>query len=86
MTHITAKVLIRILGILFITLGVFGVAFVALTFLLVIAGAPSGITQNLLPHAVASLVSSPVWILGGFVVIKFAPRLAALAEKESNNT
>ena len=81
MTHITANVLIRIFGILFIALGVFGVAFVAVTFLLVIAGAPSGITENLWPYAVQGLVSSPIWILGGFIVIKLAPRLAALAEK-----
>ena len=86
MTYVNANILIRLFGILCIFFGVLGCVFIAATLLLIFAGAPLTMTENLWPYAAQSLVASPIWILGGFVAIKLAPRLAALAEKRSDDT
>jgi len=85
MKHINANILIRLFGIICIFLGSLGATFVVVSWFLAFAGMPRGMVENLSYYATQSLVSSPIWILGGFIVIKFSRQLAALAEKGSDS-
>ena len=85
----TALIFLRLFGFICIFLSATGFAFVAGVLVFInFLGTPGWFLQSVAPYAVTSFISSPIWLIGGFIIIKFSRRLARFVAKasESNET
>jgi len=71
-----AIVLLRVFGCIAVFLALLGFVFVGLFLFLFLLGAPDWFSQSVAPYAIQSAVGSPIWLIGGFVMILLSPRLA----------
>jgi hypothetical protein len=77
-------VLIRLFGIGCIVLAALGFCFITAVVVLFFIDDKAILTEQLWPYAVQSFIGSPIWLLGGIIVIKLSPKLARFAAKGSN--
>jgi len=78
----TALIFVRLFGFISIFLSAFGFAFVG-GFLISInlLGTPDWFLKVVAPYAVTNIISSPIWLIGGFMIIKNSHRLAKFIAK-----
>ena len=69
-------VLVRFLALLFICLGAFGMAFVTVTVLFFATGAARWLIEPALSYAAQSVFSSPVYLVGGVMIMRRSVRIA----------
>lgn len=83
-----AIVLVRLFGCIAIFLATLGFVFVALFLVLYFLGTPDWFFQSVAPYAVQSIVSAPIWFIGGCFIIVVSRKLARFIAKacESNET
>jgi hypothetical protein len=70
-----AIVLLRVVGCIFVFLALLGFVFVASFLFLFLLGAPDWFSQSVAPYAIQSAVGSPIWLIGGLVMILLSRRL-----------
>ena len=76
-----AAILLRVSGLIMISLGSLGLVFVASFVLVLLLGAPEWFSQSVAPYAVQSILGSPLWIIGGCIIFRFSPGLARLVAR-----
>lgn len=81
----TALILLRFFGVACIAMGLMGLVFVGITYILGISGAPRWIIEHVWPYAAQSLVGSPLYLLLGAIVLGLSRRLARLVSKFCEN-
>lgn len=76
-----AIVLLRVFGCIAVFLALLGFVFVASFLFLFLLGAPDWFSQSVAPYAIQSAIGSPIWLIGGFVIIFLSRRLASFIVK-----
>ncbi|MBM4297842.1 MAG: hypothetical protein FJ143_08890 [Deltaproteobacteria bacterium] len=76
-----AIVLLRLFGCIAVFLALLGFVFVAAFVVLLVIGAPEWFSQSVAPYAIQSAVGSPLWLIGGFIIIILSRRLASFIVK-----
>lgn len=71
-----ALVLLRFSGIIFVFFGTLGVLYVGLFVFILLQGARDWFSQSVAPFALQSILASPLYIIGGCVMIGYSARLA----------
>jgi len=79
----TALLLVRLFGVVCIAWGVIGLTFATAAVILAAADAPDWLVENTLPYAVTSMLTSPLYILVGGILLGISPRVAAFIVKLS---
>jgi hypothetical protein len=80
-----ALVLIRCFGILAIAMGAMWVANISVAVLLLAADGPQWLTSPIWSVAAQGLLSAPLWLLAGMLLLKYSNKLAAFAAKGTAN-
>jgi hypothetical protein len=70
-----AIVLLRFSGVLFVSLGLLGLMFIGQFAFISLRGAPDWFSQSVAPFAIQSMLASPLYIIGGCLIIRFSRRL-----------
>jgi len=78
-----ALVLIRVAGVAYIALGLMGLAYVGVIFVLVVRHAPKWMTGEAASYAATSIIGSPLYILLGGILLVFSGRLARFVAKHT---
>jgi hypothetical protein len=78
--------LLRLIGVIVVFLGILGAAYIFIFLIAFFSGAPDWYKQSLASDAVRGTVSSPIWILGGIILLIFSRRLTGFIVKYSATT
>jgi hypothetical protein len=76
-----ALVLLRVFGCIAVFLALLGFVFAASFVVLLLVGVPDWFSQSVAPYAIQSAVGSPLWLIGGFIIILLSRRLASFIVK-----
>ena len=72
-----ALVLLRFCGIIFVFFGILGIVYISLFVFILLQGARDWFSQSVAPSALQSILASPLYIIGGCVMIGYSTRLAS---------
>lgn len=78
--------LLRLIAVIVIFLGILGMVYVFAFLIAFFSAAPDWYKQSLASDAVRGTVSSPIWILGGIILLIFSHRLTRFIVKHSTAT
>jgi uncharacterized membrane protein SirB2 len=81
MNEQNAEVVVRLFGIICIFLGLTGIAYITVSHIIPFLGAPRWLMENIWVVVSQSMISSPIWIAGGLVLIWMSSRIASLIYK-----
>ena len=76
-----AVVVLRVFGCIAVFFALLGFVFAASFVVLLLVGVPDWFSQSVAPYAVQSAVASPLWLIGGFIIIFLSRRLASFIVK-----
>jgi hypothetical protein len=76
-----AVVLLRFSGIIFIFFCMLGLIYIGLFLFILLQGARDWFSQSVAPSALQSILTSPLYIIGGGFMIRYSSRLARFIAK-----